>query len=94
MTPRDDRQAQISFSLPCKNCGIVKPTRSVEVMSALMGGASRGFYNFCFDCVGPTITFRATNGRIMETPLTDDAKKDFLRSVVQRSHQVFDAGGA
>ena len=65
-TRQGDRYETYSIGT-CENCGRedVK-IRKVEAKSWL-SKASRGFYNICFDCVGPRV-FWKKGGVTMESP--------------------------
>ena len=51
----------------CENCGKETKVRKIEVLSSI-SKASRGWYNFCYKCVGPRILWK--KGRMeMESPM-------------------------
>ncbi len=50
----------------CENCG-KENVRGRRKEAHGMFNESRGFYFFCFDCIGPEITWRHADGRTIVT---------------------------
>ena len=63
----------------CEECGKWKRVRPVFVSEQMFGGAPRGYYSFCFDCHGPVIRWKKSEGgAVITSPARvrlDDAEK-------------------
>jgi hypothetical protein len=56
-----------AFIGDCENCGRHGDVRRIEAIGHM--GESRGYYDICFECIGPRVQFKAADGRRMWAPL-------------------------
>jgi len=59
-----------AFIGTCENCHKENTkVRRIHSAGDSFGGASRGYFNICYKCIKPKITFRGRDGRTYEAPM-------------------------
>ena len=67
----------------CENCHKENTkVRRIHSWGDSFGGASRGYFNICYKCIKPIITFRGRDGGTYEAPmdLTEEQLDEIIAS--------------